>query len=94
MEDWTAKAARRIRSEMLVVVPAHEPSMVGLGPSEERIAAIIEASAEPIVALLKESGRGVHSKGYNEEACDCPPCPKSDDAWNARVEAALEGRKP
>ena len=73
--------------------------------SVSRIAAIIALHAEPLVALLREARRS-HDKGYNEESCDYPPCPKSDeceandnmactcsaDAWNARIDAVLAGR--
>lgn len=101
VEDWATRCARRIRSEMLVVVPAHEPTMVGLGPSESRIAAIIVLHAEPLLKLLAESRRE-HHRGYNDEMCDYPPCPRSDgepfydvkctcgaDEWNAKVDEAL-----
>ncbi len=83
--------------------------LLEIAQNDESRAHDAEQKLEPLVALLKECGRGQHSKGYNEESADYPPCPRSDDnddddptlpctcgadAWNARVEAALNSRNP
>lgn len=97
IDDWAAKAADRIDDEYPHARREQRPSV-------ERIAAIVATFAEPILMLLAESRRS-HHRGYNDESCDYPPCPASDedvndekctcgaDAWNARIETALSGRK-
>jgi hypothetical protein len=91
IQDWTARAARRICIEV------NAPTLLA---REERFAAIIATYAAPLVRLLNEARRP-HDRGWNEESCDYAPCPKSQeehegctcgaDAWNARIDRALEG---
>lgn len=108
VNDWAAKAARRIMSEF--------PPRGSRGPHEDRIAAIIATFAEPMVALLRDSRREhLHSAdGDVRDGVCCPQCcceswpddpegdfepsPNSDepcncgaDAWNARIDAVLDG---
>jgi hypothetical protein len=82
-ESWTTKAAAQIVGEMRVISP--DNSVFALGPTKERIASIIATHAESRIkeleALLRESKR-THDRGYNEESCDYPPCPKSNDDDN------------
>ena len=94
--DWATTCAERIDVE-------YGPRRNA--PSISRLAAVIALHAEPILKLLDECGRGTHSKGYNEESADYPPCPKSgedaDDAkctcnadkWNERVRKALSATR-
>jgi len=62
----------------------------------------LRAALEGMTALLREARRA-HHRGYADEGCDYPPCPKSDDdadptaactcmadAWNTRIDAALQ----
>lgn len=101
LNDWAAKAARKIHEEVSEIVASAQPHRQYKLPSEQRMAAIIAVHAKPILALLNECGRGGHSRGYNDEACDYPPCATSydenakctcgADKWNARVDAALNG---
>lgn len=89
MEDWTTKAARSICGERL--------SNPRSADDQERIASIIAAHAEPLVALLRESKQWRHQVGCaarsglrapSQWPCDC-----SANAWNTRVEAALSARE-
>ena len=108
--DWATKCAEKIREWVNHEWSLREFSDITVDQGEaikmhaDRIAAIVALHAGPLVTLLRECGRGVHSKGYNEESSDYPPCPKSHefgdaddkctcgaDAWNARVDAALRG---
>jgi hypothetical protein len=98
INDWAAKAAQRIADES-------HPSIVG-SMSLERIAAIIATFAEPLVALLRESRREHrrHCDKEASSPCDCgsghcpinavareaAKCTCGADAWNARVDKALE----
>lgn len=85
-KSWTTKAARKIAQESM-----HQR------PSEERIAAIIATFAGPLVALLQESKR--EHQWDEDDKCDklnkIDPaekvCTCGTDAWNARVNAALNG---
>jgi len=113
VNDWAAKAARRIDEEYPFNREIARPR-----PTKDRIAAIIATFAEPLVALLRESRRD-HHHAADGDVCDgacCPQCccceswpddpegdfeptPNSDAActcgaaeWNARIDAALEGR--
>lgn len=109
VEDWAAKAARRIVDEY---VDRRTPRR-----DQDHVAAIIATFAEPLVALLRESRREHdHADGDVRDGACCPRCcceswpddpegdfeptPNSDepctcgaDEWNARVEAALRGHK-
>lgn len=70
IEDWAAKAARRIVDEYdNRKLPRKD---------QDHIAAIIATFAEPLVVLLQEA-RHSHSRGWNEESADYPPCPLSDE---------------
>ncbi len=103
INDWAAKAARRVIEEVEENVQWRNRMLVK--PTDERIAAIIATFAEPLVQLLKECGCGTHSRGYNEESADYPPCPKSyedgendkcncgADDFNAKVDAILAGKQ-
>lgn len=102
VNDWAAKAARRVAEEYC---EADQPGNVSI----DRIAAIIETFAEPMRKLLIESRRE-HSRGYHDEACDYPPCPVSEEdhtlmapseedectcgatKWNKKIDEALNGR--
>lgn len=100
VNDWAAKAAQHIVDEVSEDVQWRNRRLVT--PSEERIAAIIATFAEPLMTMLRECKRE-HSRGYNDESCDYPPCPKSDelnwnepctcqaDTWNTRIDAVLNG---
>lgn len=103
INDWTAKAARRICDE-----PGRK--------NAERIAAIIAVHAEPLVALLREArrphyhcddswyccGRCQHpdhtwtdheylSSHDGEAAREAGVCNCGADAWNARIDKVLGG---
>lgn len=90
INDWATKAAQRILLEY------KHKSPHWLGNSEEKVATIIATFAEPLVKLLWES-RQEHDDD------DCPmahpdyvynsgePCTCGADAWNARVDDALDG---
>jgi hypothetical protein len=86
IEDWATKAARRIKDEPR-------------GASEDRIAAIIATFAEPLMKLLHESRRehilcedGVCYKAtVPEDEMEEAECTCGADAWNAKVDKALDG---
>ena len=84
INDWAAKAARRIRS-------------FGKLPSESSIAAIIETHAKPLLDLLREAYRkhddacvgsiaADESDDFDETYCTCGAA-----KWNKRIDRALEG---
>ena len=119
VDDWAAKAARKIRSEFRGCKE---------GPTQERTAAIIATFAKTLVTLLRESRRehrhdddpyGAKWEHGAPNDC-CGKCRHSDhaaqtthygdgttrdlpstypsgecacgaDAWNARIDAAIDG---
>lgn len=97
INDWAAKCAERVVTEF-----DDEWTAGKRWRAQERVAAIIATFAKPMLDLLNEARRE-HSRGYNDEGCDYPPCPKSQeenddekctcqaDAWNARIDAAIGG---
>jgi len=97
INDWAAKAARRILEEKFILAQSKEGK-------EARVAAIIATFAEPLMALVRESrrehgylcvkckmtlaygGMPVPKEKIEEGTCTC-----GADEWNAKVEAALDG---
>jgi hypothetical protein len=104
IEDWAAKAARKISENAQVVRRAFGPLAY---PAEEEIAAIIATFAEPLVKLLRESRREHYhcdDSYYCCGACDAEDhgplgggfanreggvCNCGADEWNKRIEEAL-----
>lgn len=81
IEDWAAKAARKIRSE-------HRGCKEG--PTQERCAAIIATFTEPILKLLAESRREHHHQELDEIFGCCPRCDCKSWAAVARAQDAGE----
>jgi hypothetical protein len=99
VNDWAAKAARRILTEYGPIKSA----------DEEWLAAIIATFAEPLVALLRESGQVIEDcvvLHRHEDADNClgklhhcrihftsfnapDSCPKGRGAWNKKIDEAL-----
>ena len=80
--DWATTCAQRIKDEI-------EPGEL---PTVARVAAIIAAHAEPLMALLREAKREHRddclSSNWSYNTCIC-----GASAWNAKVDAAVEGVK-
>lgn len=77
VNDWTTKAARRIRGDMDYWGDKLLPH-----DKEERIAAIIATFAEPLMTLLRESKRmHRHDTPLDEDETNdcCPQC--ACDSW-------------
>lgn len=98
VNDWAAKAAKRIVNEYGI----NKTHSLTREYHEDRIAAIIATFAEPLMKAVRDS-KWQHSKGYNEESADYPPCKKSyedgedeicscgADEHNARIDKVLAG---
>ncbi len=47
----------------------------------KRLSRELQALYAPMVALLEETRRK-HDRGYNDESCDYPPCPRHRDEYD------------
>lgn len=104
INDWAAKAARRISDEFPDTYRVHNGEVGGRAYYDEmervwpdakieRAAAIIATFVEPLVALLWEARRE-HNTGCLAYSNYQPPyedCTCGADEWNAKVDAALNG---
>lgn len=88
VNDWAMEAARRICIEVNKLGPK-----VLEQNREERIAAIIALHAAPLVSLLQASRREHKTLSCAYIRWETRKCTCGADAWNARIDAALEGVK-
>jgi hypothetical protein len=89
VNDWAAKAARKIAIECDTATGQR-----GTYVREERIAAIIETFARPLLDVLHQSRREhlpAADKYCNKRYDERDECTCGADEWNAKIDAALAG---
>ena len=105
VNDWAAKAARRILDDLPPLRPRGSTTTKSERyPTEERIAAIIATFAEPLTQLLQKAKR--EHRVEEDPMDDCPmrmteelnerlhrkhECDCGADAWNKKIDDVLNG---
>lgn len=108
IDDWAAKVAQRIAEEPDYHKHGQSPQqgVTRSAQWESRIAAIIATSAEPLIQIVRDAkrehtfaidaskapGRDMIVAGCAKKFFPHEPCTCGADAWNARVDAVLDGK--